>query len=62
MRFNVTASTLLELVGLVLILVAAFALDWRAGVAVIGLVLLLAGFVLGGSEDAAEAAARGDGG
>lgn len=39
-------STVAELVGLVLIAVAAFVVDWRLGLAVVGVLLVLLGWVL----------------
>lgn len=47
---RVTASDALELVGLSLLLVAAAALDWRALLAVVGVVLLAAGYLVGSPE------------
>lgn len=39
-------STVAELVGLVLVAVAAFLVDWRLGVAVVGVLLVLLGWAL----------------
>lgn len=42
----VKLSNTLEIVGLLLLLVAAFALDWRAGAALVGAGLTVAGYLL----------------
>lgn len=46
----VKLSNVLELVGAVLLLVAAFALDWRAGVALLGVSLAVVGYFLDPGE------------
>jgi hypothetical protein len=40
-------STVLEVLGAVLLLVAAFSMDWRAGTALTGMVLVALGYVTG---------------
>lgn len=39
-------SSLIEALGLGLLLAAAFLFDWRAGAAVLGAVLILVGYVI----------------
>lgn len=56
----VTLSTVVELVGVLCLLVAAFAVDWRLGVALVGVLLLAAGFLLDVSDRAEASAGGGD--
>lgn len=44
-------STLLELLGVAGLVIAAAAFDWRAGVAVVAVVLLAAGYLVGAMEE-----------
>lgn len=41
------ATSLLEIVGVCCVLIAAFACDWRLGLAVSGVLLVSIGFLLG---------------
>lgn len=43
-------SSLLELLGVAAVLVAAFATDWRLGVAVVGVCLIVVGYLSVGGE------------
>lgn len=52
MRVNL--STLVEFVGLLLVVVASFAVDWRLGAAFIGVVLVAVGYVLDGPSGGDE--------
>lgn len=47
-------STILEALGAACLLVAAAAVDWRAGLFVLGALLIVASFVLGGVEEQRE--------
>lgn len=49
MRINV--STCSEIIGLVCLLVASFAMDWKAGTALVGCCLLAAGYLLGDAPE-----------
>ncbi len=49
MSLNLT--DLLELAGVVLILVAAFAADWRLGIAVLGVLLIVASVLVSARGD-----------
>jgi hypothetical protein len=42
----IKVSTVVELLGVLFIIAAAFAWDWRMGLAIVGVALVLAGFVL----------------
>jgi hypothetical protein len=44
-------TTVIELVGVFCLLVAAFAFDWRIGLATVGVVLLLVGYTIGARSD-----------
>lgn len=51
---RVSLTTVLDVIGLVMLFVAAFAVDWRLGVAVVGVLLLVASRTidrLEGTED-----------
>ena len=48
-------STVIELVGLALIVFAAFVVDWRLGAAVLGALLVFVGFVLDRPQPIVEA-------
>lgn len=43
-------TTVIELVGIVCVLVAAFAVDWRLGLACVGVLLCVVGYTSAGSE------------
>lgn len=44
-------SSLLEVLGVVAVLVAAFATDWRLGIAVVGVCLVTVGYLSVGGEE-----------
>lgn len=46
LRFLSALSTLLELVGFVLVVTAGWFVDWRLGSAVAGVVCILAGYLI----------------
>lgn len=48
-------STLIELVGLALLVLAAYFVDWRLAVALAGAVLVFVGYALDRPEPVAEA-------
>lgn len=48
---RLTTSDLLELIGAALVLLAAAAWDWRALVALVGVLVLVAGYLLGVDDE-----------
>lgn len=46
MRFKLSSAV--EVVGLVLVLVAAFAVDWRLGLGLVGVLLVALGYLTDG--------------
>lgn len=49
-----TTTSLLEIVGIICVLVAAFATSWCLGLAVLGVALISAGYVLGQPDEEPE--------
>lgn len=50
------ATSLLEILGICCVLIAAFAVDWRLGLATSGVMLTTVGFLLGQIHDEPEQA------
>lgn len=51
---TINVSSALEAVGLICLLLASFAWDWRAGVAVLGCLFVLVGYFTGGEAEVSE--------
>lgn len=52
-RVSVDPASVLELAGFVCLVVAAFAVDWRLGLALVGVLLVVAGVAVGRPAPAA---------
>lgn len=47
---RVALTTVLDVLGMILLIVAGFAFDWRAGLAVVGVLLLVVSVMLAREE------------
>lgn len=55
---KINLSTLLELAGFLCVLTGAFTVAWQLGVVVVGIMLLVAGWQVGGHEAVGAGAPR----